>query len=119
MPSPRRRGRRIRKSVRERLCAWLGYDLLWSALAVLVVVVITAPQIRLPEPEYQPDDIALADVTAPHFGHLMEIQLKLLFLAQDFKSFGVGLHQSVLDTFVHHLDEVPRTTLPHVAPTLI
>jgi len=60
-----RRGRRIRKSISASLHGLLGYDLLWSALALLIIVVITAPEIRFPQPEYQPGDIAIADVTTP------------------------------------------------------
>jgi putative nucleotidyltransferase with HDIG domain len=45
--------------------AALGYDALWTVLAIAVIVVIMAPQIRASQPEYQPNDIAIADVTAP------------------------------------------------------
>jgi len=60
-----RRVRRGRKMARERARAALGYDALWTVLAVLVIVVIMAPQIQFAQPVYLPGDIATADVTAP------------------------------------------------------
>ena len=59
------RGRRRRKMAGARLRAALGYDALWTVLAIVVIVVIVAPQVRFSQPEYQPGDIATADVTAP------------------------------------------------------
>jgi hypothetical protein len=61
----RRRSRKARKTFRQRLRAMLGYDVLWTVLAILAIVAITAPQMRLAERQYQPGDIAVADVTAP------------------------------------------------------
>lgn len=65
MASTASRFRRGKKMARARVRAALGYDALWTVLAVLVIVVIMAPQLRFPQPEYQPGDIATADVTAP------------------------------------------------------
>ncbi len=65
MASVKRRVRRGRKVARQRIRAALGYDAMWTVLAIAVIVVIMAPQIRFPQPEYQPGDIAAADVTAP------------------------------------------------------
>ena len=59
------RSRRRRKMVGARLRAGLDYDALWTVLAIAVIVVIVAPQVRFSQPEYQPGDIATADVTAP------------------------------------------------------
>ena len=61
----RGRGRRRRKSLGESLRGLLDYDLLWTVVAILIIVAITAPQLRFPEPEYEPGDIAEFDVTAP------------------------------------------------------
>ena len=33
--------------------------------------------------------------------------LKRIFVAQDVEALGIGLHQSVLDPVMHHLDEMP------------
>ncbi len=66
MASARARSRRADKlSLRERVRSMLGYDALWTALAMLAIVVITAPQIRFSEPDYEPGDIAETEVTAP------------------------------------------------------
>ncbi len=65
MANSRARSRRGKRNVRDILRAALDYDLVWTALAILVIVIITAPQIRFSQPQYRPGDIALADVTAP------------------------------------------------------
>ena len=61
----RGRGRRTKPSLSEGLRGLLGYDALWTVLAVLIMMLIMAPQVRVPEYEYQPGDIATSDVTAP------------------------------------------------------
>ena len=51
----------------------------------------------------------------PNLGDIRHVQCEALVLGQvarvlvtqDVEAFGVGLHQSVLDAVVHHLDEVP------------
>jgi putative nucleotidyltransferase with HDIG domain len=62
-----RRGSRRR--IGKRLTAWwrdlLGYDLLWTLLAVIAVMLIVAPQAGLRQSTYAPDDVALSDVKAP------------------------------------------------------
>ena len=66
MASSRARSRRAgRQSLGEWIRGILGYDALWTALAVVAIVVITAPQLRFSEPQYKPDDIAETEVTAP------------------------------------------------------
>jgi len=65
MSSTTSRLRRGRKMARARARAALGYDPIWTVLAILTIVVIMAPQIRFAQPDYQPGDIATADVTAP------------------------------------------------------
>lgn len=60
-----RRTRRGRKMARARVRTALGYGALWTVLAIVVIVVIMAPQMRFPQPEYQRGDIATADVMAP------------------------------------------------------
>ena len=59
------RGRRRRPRLGERLRGLLDYDLLWTVLAIVAIVAVTAPQLRFPEPDYEPNDIALSDVKAP------------------------------------------------------
>ncbi len=61
----RSRGRRTKPSLSERLRGLLGYDVLWTVLAILIIMLIMAPQVRVPEYDYQPGDIATSDVTAP------------------------------------------------------
>jgi len=65
MASSGSRLRRGKKLARERARLALGYDPVWTTLAILVIVILMAPQIRFAQPEYQPGDIATADVTAP------------------------------------------------------
>ncbi|MGD8329883.1 MAG: HDIG domain-containing protein [Acidobacteriota bacterium] len=65
MSSTTRRLRRGRRVARARARAALGYDPIWTVLAILAIVIIMAPQIRFAQPDYQPGDIATADVTAP------------------------------------------------------
>ena len=51
----------------------------------------------------------------PDLGDIRHVQLEALVLGQilgvlvtqDVEAFGVGLHQSVLDAVMHHLDEMP------------
>lgn len=61
----RRNLRRGRKKARLQFRAALDYDLIWTFIAILAIVVIVAPEIRFGYPEYLPGDIATADVTAP------------------------------------------------------
>ena len=64
--SSRARSRRAdRPSLGERIRAMLGFDTLWTAAAMVAIVVITAPQIGFSEPDYEPGDIAESEVTAP------------------------------------------------------
>ncbi len=64
--SSRARSRRADKpGLGERIRTMFGYDALWMVLATVAIVVITAPQIRFPEPDYRPGDIAETEVTAP------------------------------------------------------
>lgn len=65
MAKSRSRSRRVKRTARQVLGAALDYDLVWTVLAVVAIVVITAPQIRFPQPEYRAGDVAIADVTAP------------------------------------------------------
>ncbi len=65
MVKTRARSRRRKRDIRGALGAALDYDLMWTILGVLAIVVITAPEIRISQPVYQSGDIALADVTAP------------------------------------------------------
>ena len=61
----RGRGRRTKPSLSARLRGLLGYEVLWTVLAILIIMLIVAPQVRVPEYDYQPGDIATSDVTAP------------------------------------------------------
>lgn len=66
MAKARARSRSANKpGLRDRLRALLGYDALWTFVAIASIVVITAPQISFSEPDYAPGDIAEAEVTAP------------------------------------------------------
>ena len=62
---------RPQRRIGKRLTAWwrdlLGYDLLWTVLAITAVMSIVAPQaaLRLRPYSYAPGDVALSDVTAP------------------------------------------------------
>lgn len=57
--------KRGRKSRRQLLKSVLDYELLWTAVAVALIVLFIAPQLPLPVRDYQPGDIAVADVSAP------------------------------------------------------
>ncbi len=61
--------RRSQRRLGRRLTAWwrdlLGYDLLWTVLAITAVMSIVAPQAGLRLRTYAPGDIAMSDVTAP------------------------------------------------------
>lgn len=57
MASPRK----SRDAVRE----LRRYDVFWTVLAVVAIVVITVPQIRFSEPDYKPGDIAETEVAVP------------------------------------------------------
>src|SRR6185437_1421018 len=56
----------------------------------------------------------------PNFGDIRHVQTEALVLwqilrvlvAQDVEAFRVSLHQSVLDTVMHHLDEMPGARWP-------
>ncbi|MFQ5742517.1 MAG: HD family phosphohydrolase [Acidobacteriota bacterium] len=63
--SSRLRARRGRKNWSEQLWAFLSYDLLWTCLAVVAIILVVAPQVGLRLRSYSPGDIAVADVTAP------------------------------------------------------
>ena len=60
---------RSQRRLGKRLTAWwkdlLGYDLLWTVLAVTAVMSIVAPQAGLRLRSYAPGDVALSDVKAP------------------------------------------------------
>ncbi len=60
---------RSQRRLRKRLTAWwkdlLGYDLLWTVLAITAVMSIVAPQAGLRLRSYAPGDVALSDVKAP------------------------------------------------------
>ena len=57
MASPRKSGDAVRELRR--------YDVFWTVLAVVAIVVITVPQIRFSDPDYKPGDIAETEVEAP------------------------------------------------------
>ena len=66
MASSRARSRRAdRPSLGQRVRGMLGFDALWTVVAMVAIVVITAPQIGFSEPDYEPGDIAASEVTAP------------------------------------------------------
>ena len=50
---------------------------------------------------------------------VMKRQSELLLGFHDGEAFGDGLHHAVLDTVVHHLDEVSRAMFPNPTPTRI
>ncbi|HJO30546.1 MAG TPA: hypothetical protein QGG30_08680, partial [Acidobacteriota bacterium] len=57
MASPRKSGDAVRELRR--------YDVFWTVLAVVAIVVITVPQIRFSDPDYKPGDIAETEVAVP------------------------------------------------------
>src|SRR5438128_7718006 len=49
----------------------------------------------------------------------MKVEAELALVLQNGKAFGVGLHQSVFDAVVNHLDEVAGAHRPDPTPTSI
>ena len=55
----------------------------------------------------------------PDIGNVSQVKLELLPVLQDGEALGIGLHQTVFDAVVDHLDEVARTAGAHAPPALV
>src|SRR5579862_2412668 len=56
---------------------------------------------------------------APDLRDLREVEIELFLLLHDGEAFGEGLHHTVLNAIVHHLDEVAGTGRADMAPALV
>src|SRR5215831_12510796 len=55
----------------------------------------------------------------PQFCDLCNVQIEITLLVKQRESLGVSLHQTVFDTVVHHLHEMPSARRTHVRPSKI